>query len=313
MKKITIISTLTFIFPFLTHAQTANDEYKLLVGSLPGIGQTSNFTEYISQGFILAIAIGAALAFVMITYGGIVYATADAVQNKQNGRKFIEDAVIGLIILIGSFAILNTINPELVDMNIGIKNPDAPKADDPVVVVPGTNGLPGPCPPCSYGPGGILNGYALTMEQWNQNESIVKTLFESPGSVKVNNPPCTTGLTRGCTNVVGLPESTIASLKFMSNKCTATVKDVPGGCLVVITGGTEGGHESHGPGKAAVDISPTVGFNKFLSTVNPNAVYPTDGMTVAIPGGGTAHFEVAGNKGGWNPNASGDHWHVTFP
>jgi hypothetical protein len=108
MKKNTIIGTLTLLYPFLIHAQTANDEYKLLVGSLPGIGQTSNFTEYISQGFILAIAIGAALAFVMITYGGIVYATADAVQNKQNGRKYIEDAVIGLIILIGSFAILNT-------------------------------------------------------------------------------------------------------------------------------------------------------------------------------------------------------------
>jgi hypothetical protein len=311
MKKNTIIGTLTLLYPFLIHAQTANDEYKLLVGSLPGIGQTSNFTEYISQGFILAIAIGAALAFVMITYGGIVYATADAVQNKQNGRKYIEDAVIGLIILIGSFAILNTINPELVDMNIGIKNPDAPKADTPVVITPGTNGLPGPC--CTYGAGGLLNGYTLTIEQVNENASIVKTLSQAPGAVQVNSGPCATGLTRGCTNVVGLPESTIASLKFMSNKCTATVKDVPGGCLVVITGGTEGGHESHAPGKAAVDISPTVGFNKFLSTVNPNAIFPTDGMTVAIPGGGTAHFEVAGKDGGWNPNASGNHWHITFP
>lgn len=124
-----------FVFPLaVAMAVNINDPIPLLQGDLPNIGKTANMVTYIKQGYFLSIAIGAGMAFVMITYGGIIYATADALQNKQNGRKYIEDAVIGLVILIGSYAILNTINPELVNLNIGIDKPKVGIPDAPAVV-----------------------------------------------------------------------------------------------------------------------------------------------------------------------------------
>jgi hypothetical protein len=156
LKKIfgSIVSIFVLL-PILTLAQqTVDAPYTLLQGDLPGINTSTTLSTYIPAAFNLIIAIGAALAFVVITYGGIMYATTDALSNKQEGRKHIENAIYGLILLIGSYAILNTINPDLVNLRLDVRRPSvyvAPTA--PVATGTVASNCPSPCD--ALGAGGL--------------------------------------------------------------------------------------------------------------------------------------------------------------
>ena len=89
--------------------------------SIPGTGISptspmtfSNLGGFFGQVFNYGIAVAAVLALVMIITGGIQYMTTDSWTGKEDGRKRIEDALIGLGIALVSWLILYTINPCLV-------------------------------------------------------------------------------------------------------------------------------------------------------------------------------------------------------
>lgn len=70
--------------------------------------------------FKLLIGLTAFFAVVMITIGGFQYLSTDAYSGKQEGRAKITNALIGLILAIASYVILNTINPALVNFNLNL-------------------------------------------------------------------------------------------------------------------------------------------------------------------------------------------------
>jgi len=86
-------------------------------GKCPAVQNAGN---YIKGAFNLAIGIAAALAIIMIILGGIQYMGSESLGGKSAGRKRINDAVLGLLLALGSYLILFTINPSLVDFNVNI-------------------------------------------------------------------------------------------------------------------------------------------------------------------------------------------------
>jgi hypothetical protein len=56
----------------------------------------------------------------MIVMGGIQYMTSELVSGKAAGKETIMQAILGLLLALGAYAILNTLNPDLLD--IGLKN-----------------------------------------------------------------------------------------------------------------------------------------------------------------------------------------------
>ena len=81
--------------------------------------KSTAFGDYLNAMIKLFIGLCAVLAMIMIVMGGIQYMTSELVSGKEAGRKRITNAIFGLIIALGSFAILNTINPDLVNINLG--------------------------------------------------------------------------------------------------------------------------------------------------------------------------------------------------
>jgi hypothetical protein len=64
--------------------------------------------------FVWAVSIGSLCALGMIIYGGITYILSAASPSlRRNALDHIRDAVVGLIILLSSYLILNTINPAI--------------------------------------------------------------------------------------------------------------------------------------------------------------------------------------------------------
>ncbi|MDQ5893036.1 MAG: hypothetical protein QG640_46 [Patescibacteria group bacterium] len=134
MKKILLLILITLsITPLVSGAQ----EYTLLE-PLPciegtstdntckdGVTKTINLDDYIGYVFKFSIALAAFLAVVMIIWGGVEYMTSETPFGKGNGRERIENAVIGLVMVLASYLILATIDPRLVEIKTSI---------DPIVI-----------------------------------------------------------------------------------------------------------------------------------------------------------------------------------
>ncbi|MFA5937483.1 MAG: hypothetical protein WC822_06435 [Candidatus Paceibacterota bacterium] len=92
-----------------------------MLAPLPGLEGTIDtvdacpFGKYLNIIIKLIMGISAVLAMIMITMGGIQYITSDLVSNKEAGRETISHAILGLIMMLGAFLILNTVNPKLLN------------------------------------------------------------------------------------------------------------------------------------------------------------------------------------------------------
>lgn len=82
----------------------------------------SKLGEFLRGFFTVLIVIAGILAFIMIVIGGITWATSDAIGGKSEGKQMIENAVLGLVLALGGWIVLNTINPNLAS-NLGITVP----------------------------------------------------------------------------------------------------------------------------------------------------------------------------------------------
>lgn len=104
-------------------AIAADSDYKLLA-PIPQFGEvykTGQIGEYVNAIIKLAIVISAVLAVVMITIGGFKYMTSESMGLKEEGKKNIQNAFLGIIILSASYLILNTINPALLNFDLNIR------------------------------------------------------------------------------------------------------------------------------------------------------------------------------------------------
>ena len=294
-KTTLIIATLLCLVSpaSFSHAQETPPpatNYNLLaplpVESLDGTPSTQATAKtYIEGMFRLLIAVAGALAVIMIVVGGIQYMSTDSFGGKNQGKDTIQNALWGFILAIAAWLILNTVSGGLTNFNLNIER----------VQMQNTSGGSG-----GSGGGAAKAGYTLTQEQINEDAEIEARLSANPYQVLVNNPPCSTGGTQGCTNVVGLPESAIVGVTTLASSCR---------CVVTITGGTEGGHVTHGPGLAIIDLRPTESLNNYLAQAGsvPQAANPQNGTRVTV-GGATYEYEAAGAYG----RSTAPHWHVTY-
>lgn len=106
-----------------------NTKYQLLT-KLPDPNAGGTLVEEIDTGaglgvylnlmIKLIIGISAVLAVVMIVMGGIEYIGSELISNKEEGRERIKNALLGLLIAMGAWALLNTINPDLLNSDVKI-------------------------------------------------------------------------------------------------------------------------------------------------------------------------------------------------
>ncbi len=135
----------TILVPTILHAETFVSLSN--PGDLPGLESTDapeeSLTNLLNWLFIIALGAGALLAVIMIAIAGIKYMGTDSYSSKESAKESIRNAVIGLVILLGSWLFLYTINPELVQLNafqraqgtaLGDAPATAPAADTAIIV-----------------------------------------------------------------------------------------------------------------------------------------------------------------------------------
>lgn len=107
-----------------------------------------NIGDYFNTIFLIAIGLCGALAVIMIVIGGIQYMGDESIFGKTEAKSRIKSAILGLLIALGSYALLRTINPALLGGNINIKQVSAAIEDTPLLVEstpPATGVIVGTC------------------------------------------------------------------------------------------------------------------------------------------------------------------------
>ena len=113
-----------FLIPIISLAADNDLVYTLQVPIL-GIKEvnSSQVMNYLIAFYKVGVYLTIAFAFGGLVYGGFVYMISGGnTSTKQHGLDFIWGAVWGLLIIFGSYALLNTINPVLTNSNLsGLK------------------------------------------------------------------------------------------------------------------------------------------------------------------------------------------------
>jgi hypothetical protein len=248
--------------------------------NLPGqSGASSSIGVFIANFYTLALLFAGILAFGAIVYGGVRYAAGRGNPTSESeGRSWITNALLGLLLLVGAYIILYTINPTLVSLTVpnlpalnvasssqGLGNlaPSQPGA--------GNNGTAAgcsggtcqnlqndglTCKPASQQPGGVSScsaaqGMAATLECIQQNGGAPAfTVTEAmpptvPHESKCHNDGC-------CVDTV-VNSGSCADVQALVNAaqaCGATVANEYANCGGATYGTTEGNnvHINSAPG-----------------------------------------------------------------
>ena len=207
-----------------TEAATEGLQYTLLE-KIPGAETISgsDLPHYIENIYRVALIIVVLSAVLMLSIGGFMYLTsARNTSALGTAKSVIFDSLIGLVIALAAWLVLNVINPDLVSVTLNGLSP---------VAVPG-RGVPA-------APGVPAAGTYTHAEAVDALNGI--TVTSTTGCLGQDAP--------GCTTLEGIPKSTVSNILAFKNKT---------GCAIAITGATEkSGHSAttnHGPNSPVVDI-----------------------------------------------------------
>lgn len=114
MKKFAYAMALSLLLvsPLVAQAQG----FQLFPGEAAG---ASDYRTYIKNFYFFSIGAGILIATVLIMVGGIMWTTSAGNPGRIDKAKgYIIDSIIGVVLLLGSYTILQVINPNLVDLRL---------------------------------------------------------------------------------------------------------------------------------------------------------------------------------------------------
>lgn len=251
-----------------------------------------SIATYIPQMIRLSIALAGAMAVIMLIFAGFQYISSEGFGKKSDAKEKIQNALLGLLLVIGSYSILYTINPELLVLDLNIA--PVPGGEGLVTETPG---LPPPPPP-DPDPN---EENKLTGDPWYADSSERQRVYELDMSVNKQNCP-KIGSTN-CTSVYGIGSTVLNGLGALRQACRAN------NCIVQITGGTEywlhSEGTSHRPGGNVVDLGRDTNLLNFLKANGTRVTTPgcSTGIKYEYKGAIYVDEVIAGNP---------PHFHVCF-
>lgn len=282
-----LTSTTSSSYKYL--APIGNDQY-FNPGEIKD-GRNIAFGKYLNWIIKTLIGLAAVAAVVMIVMGGIQYMTSELVNTKEQAKSMITNAVIGIIIALGAYTLLYTVNPQLLKTDVEIEEAtlEIASEDIPQAAVNGyfNNG--------KYKAGSawdqaVAGGSPLITNGAcpNGNLNCVQYTTIVPGE-------CTTVGQKNCTSIKGLDISILRSTQWGCK------------CALTVTGGTESWlHSSkttHRPGSGTIDLRENAELNRYIT--NGETKFPADGRVYIRDG-----IRYFAERAGQTANTSGKHWHV---
>jgi len=129
MKRLPLLILFLFLVtsPLSILAQQADDELDYYLSApIPGGSNeqsVSSLVEYVELLLPFLLSFAAIAALVMFILGGVQYMTGGISPSQLSAAKErIQNALVGLLLVVSSVLILSTINPELVKLKLNLRN-----------------------------------------------------------------------------------------------------------------------------------------------------------------------------------------------
>ncbi len=239
-----------------TSSTTGGLNYTLLE-KIPGFASTdgSDLPKYITAIYKLALVVIVLSAVLMLSVGGFMYLTSAGNTSAMGTAKgVIFDSIIGLVIALVAWLLLNVINPDLVKVSINGLS---------AVAVPGGGPIPGPSPeviPPAPSVGKValatqIAGLGVLQGSGECNspsgavspKSDIQNIIDGK-AMSVCSSTCKSKGSNGCTdNAVSANETMLRAI--------ITVKSTLGFIIISIAGGAHSLTSDHYAGNA-LDIAP---------------------------------------------------------
>ena len=206
--------------------------------NLPGFeNQGGDFATYFGNLYKLALWIVGISALFMLVVGGFLYlSSAGNTALLGTAKKTIYSALIGLVIALVSWLLLDTINSDLTNLKLS-----------------GLSGAISSGSSSGTGSAGTGSGGSTATGTYTHAEAAAAL---SAAGIGITSSSGRIGCSDvGCTTLEGIPKSAIDNLISIKKDC---------GCSFNVTGGTEAGHASHGSGKPIVDVTQDTTLGNFL-------------------------------------------------
>lgn len=192
----------------IVSAETVAAQQYVPLVTIPGVteaGKGVDMTSYISNMIKFLIAASGALAIIILVIAGTKYiASGIAPDAKNDAKEQMQHAFIGLGLILTSYLILNTINPNLVNFKLSLES--------------AVGSLPKPVPEVI-----LPTDYPDDTGERDQLAS---------GGVRVYNGSCTYIGQKHCTSIHGLHPDVFTKIINLKHSCGIS-------CVIQITGGTE--------------------------------------------------------------------------
>ena len=255
-----LVSGILFIsLPNITHAQ---QNYTLLEPISDTATGAVDFATYMKEMFIFLVGLAVMSSVIMLVLAAVEYSASGASEAaKKDATDRIQNTMIGLLLALGAYLILNVINPNLVEFKLTIPKVVLSAADisSSVVAPGGGSGSVEINSGSRTTPGSTTKVPDTTFTA--QETAAREQLRNLDSAITINNStPCPQGMdykvytsTTGghCTTLQGV-SSTMISGVVNVHKIT--------GCEIQINGGSELGHSEtggHADGRA-VDLSSSI-------------------------------------------------------
>ena len=113
----TVVLLVATVLPTFTFAR---EEFVPLqtVGGVIEEGQEQELGDFLNGVFRIGVGAAALLAVLMITIGGFEYMTSTIPGVKADGKSRIVGAILGLLLILLSWLILNIINPDILSFDL---------------------------------------------------------------------------------------------------------------------------------------------------------------------------------------------------
>ncbi len=211
----------------------------------------NDFGGYANGIITLIIGFSGVLAVLMFMIGGFTYMTGESIGGKAEGRKTMTNAIFGFVLLLASYIILNTINPDLLNLNLDIQ-----KVQN---AGPSTSERETP----------YTKGDDLTTPRGDKGANDIKAKQIFGDKFSVNKADCINPAQTNCTSLDNIDKNTVDAIKSLQEDCDSKFG---ARCAVTLTGGDEAGHKENGahPVGKAVDTSKFGVWNEYLTDATKN-------------------------------------------
>lgn len=138
MKKYLLFLGGLSLFVFVPHVFAADGNFVPLT-NIPGltngaVANSAGLANFFNNLYKYLIGIAAILAVVEIIWGGLEISTQDSVSKHSHGKERIQEAILGLVLVLSPALVFSIINPNIINLSLNLPPLEINTVDTSVVV-----------------------------------------------------------------------------------------------------------------------------------------------------------------------------------